>query len=105
LLHSGIQFVDNVPDDEALFALILEIQRRRDKIAIHMQMLDQHLYCPTFATLRVAPQIYLSILGEPLAEIRPAPLTYPIVLGEPLHGEFSTPQAHHSYQQRFTTKK
>jgi mediator of RNA polymerase II transcription subunit 23 len=27
LLHSGIQFVDNVPDHEALFALILEIHR------------------------------------------------------------------------------
>lgn len=86
LLHSGIQFVDNVPDDEALFALILEIHRRRDKIAIHMQMLDQHLHCPTFATLRVSPQVYPSIPGEP-STFRSAPLTYPSVLGEPLHGE------------------
>ncbi|XP_057830163.2 mediator of RNA polymerase II transcription subunit 23 isoform X2 [Cryptomeria japonica] len=87
LLHSGIQFVDNIPDDEALFALILEIHRRRDKIAIHTQMLDQHLHCPSFATLRIAAQIYPSIPGEPLPTIRSAPLTYPSVLGEPLHGE------------------
>jgi mediator of RNA polymerase II transcription subunit 23 len=80
LLHSGIQFVDNVPDDEALFSLILEIHRRPDKIAIHMQMLDKHLHCPTFATLRVAPQIYPSIPGEPLVTFRSDPLTYPMFL-------------------------
>lgn len=60
------------PDDEALFALFLEVHRRRDKIALHMLPLDQHLHCPTFATLRVSS------------------LTYPGTMGELLHGEVCT---------------
>ncbi|KAK6119989.1 hypothetical protein DH2020_046277 [Rehmannia glutinosa] len=48
LIRSGLQFIENIPDDEALFTLILEIHRRRDVMATHMQMLDQHLHCPTF---------------------------------------------------------
>ncbi|KAG0577554.1 hypothetical protein KC19_5G164800 [Ceratodon purpureus] len=70
LLHDRTQLqVERWPDDEALFALFLEVHRRRDKIALHMLPLDQHLHCPTFATLRV-----------------PA-LTYPGTMGELLHGE------------------
>ncbi|XP_020531801.1 mediator of RNA polymerase II transcription subunit 23 isoform X2 [Amborella trichopoda] len=87
LLRSGLQFMDNIPDDEALFTMVLEIHRRRDKVAMHMQMLDQHLHCPTFANLRFPAQTYPSLSGEPLANLRSAPLTYPSGLGEPLHGE------------------
>jgi mediator of RNA polymerase II transcription subunit 23 len=61
--------VEQWPEDEALFALYLEVHRRRDKIALHMLPLDQHLHCPTFATLRIPS------------------LTYPGTMGEPLHGE------------------
>ncbi|XP_077232884.1 mediator of RNA polymerase II transcription subunit [Tasmannia lanceolata] len=85
LLRSGLQFIDNIPDDEALFTIILEIHRRRDMVAMHMQMLDQHLQCPTFATHRFLSQTSPS--GEPLANLRYSPITYPSVLGEPLHGE------------------
>ncbi|PIA26633.1 hypothetical protein AQUCO_09100060v1 [Aquilegia coerulea] len=84
LLRSGLQFIDNIPDDEALFTLILEIHRRRDMVAMHMQMLDQHLHCPSFGTHRFMSQAYPSATGE---NARYSPITYPSVLGEPLHGE------------------
>ncbi|KAF9587043.1 hypothetical protein IFM89_039729 [Coptis chinensis] len=87
LLRSGLQFIDNIPDDEALFTLILEIHRRRDMVAMHMQMLDQHLHCPSFGTHRLISQAYPSAAGEPLTNPRYPPITYPSVLGEPLHGE------------------
>lgn len=87
LLRSSLQFMDNIPDDEALFSIILEIHRRRDMVATHMQMLDQHLQCPSFATHRFLSQSYPSIAGESLASLRYSPITYPSVLGEPLHGE------------------
>lgn len=87
LLRSGVQFIENIPDDEALFTLILEIHRRRDMMAMHMQMLDQHLHCPTFGTHRILSQTTLSISGEAIANMRYSPITYPSVLGEPLHGE------------------
>ncbi|WMV51897.1 hypothetical protein MTR67_045282 [Solanum verrucosum] len=87
LLRSGLQFLENIPDDEALFTLILEIHRRRDMMAMHMQMLDQHLHCPTFGTPRLLPQATANSSGEAVANIRYSPITYPSVLGEPLHGE------------------
>ncbi|GLT76809.1 hypothetical protein SLA2020_484470 [Shorea laevis] len=87
LLRSGLQFIENIPDDEALFTLILEIHRRRDMMAMHMQMLDQHLHCPTFGTHRVLSQTTPSISGEAVTNLRYSPITYPSVLGEPLHGE------------------
>ncbi|KAG7016782.1 Mediator of RNA polymerase II transcription subunit 23 [Cucurbita argyrosperma subsp. argyrosperma] len=87
LLRSGLQFIDNIPDDEALFTLILEIHRRRDMMAMHMQMLDQHLHCPTFGTQRIFSQTMQNISGEAVASSRHSPITYPSVLGEPLHGE------------------
>ncbi|CAM8880791.1 unnamed protein product [Rhodiola kirilowii] len=87
LLRSGLQFIDNIPDDEALFTAILEIHRRRDMMAMHMQMLDQHLHCPTFGTHRFLLQITPSTAGEGVANLRYSPITYPSVLGEPLHGE------------------
>lgn len=87
LLRSGLQFIDNIPDDEALFTLILEIHRRRDMMAMHMQMLDQHLHCPTFGTQRIFSQTMHNISGEAVASLRYSPITYPSVLGEPLHGE------------------
>ncbi|KAL3830745.1 hypothetical protein ACJIZ3_019547 [Penstemon smallii] len=85
LIRSGLQFIENIPDDEALFTLILEIHRRRDMMATHMQMLDQHLHCPTFGTPRLLPQATIS--GEQVTNMRYSPITYPSVLGEPLHGE------------------
>ncbi|KAG8366749.1 hypothetical protein BUALT_Bualt17G0111700 [Buddleja alternifolia] len=87
LIRSGLQFIENIPDDEALFTLILEIHRRRDMMATHMQMLDQHLHCPTFGTPRLLPQAPTNISGEPVTNMRYSPITYPSVLGEPLHGE------------------
>ncbi|XAR63664.1 hypothetical protein NMG60_11023688 [Bertholletia excelsa] len=87
LLRSGLQFIENIPDDEALFTLILEIHRRRDMMAMHMQMLDQHLHCPTFGTQRLLPQAAASASGEAVTNMRYSPITYPSVLGEPLHGE------------------
>jgi mediator of RNA polymerase II transcription subunit 23 len=87
LLRSGLQFIENIPDDEALFTLILEIHRRRDMMAMHMQMLDQHLHCPTFGTHRVLSQTTPSSSGEAVGNLRYSPITYPSVLGEPLHGE------------------
>lgn len=87
ILRTGLQFIENIPDDEALFTLILEIHRRRDMMAMHMQMLDQHLHCPAFGTHRFLPQAFTSIPGEGAANLRYSPITYPSVLGEPLHGE------------------
>ncbi|XP_024030700.1 mediator of RNA polymerase II transcription subunit 23 isoform X2 [Morus notabilis] len=87
LLRSGLQFIENIPDDEALFTLILEIHRRRDMMAMHMQMLDQHLHCPTFGTQRIISHITPNISGEAVTSLRYSPITYPSVLGEPLHGE------------------
>ncbi|XP_059649495.1 mediator of RNA polymerase II transcription subunit 23 [Cornus florida] len=87
LLRSSLQFIENIPDDEALFTLILEIHRRRDMMATHMQMLDQHLHCPTFGTHRLLSQATANISGEAVTSMRYSPITYPSVLGEPLHGE------------------
>ncbi|KAL5553223.1 hypothetical protein UlMin_040624 [Ulmus minor] len=87
LLRSGLQFIQNIPDDEALFTLILEIHRRRDMMAMHMQMLDQHLHCPTFGTQRIISQTAPNISGEAVATLRYSPITYPSVLGEPMNGE------------------
>ncbi|XP_047340953.1 mediator of RNA polymerase II transcription subunit 23 [Impatiens glandulifera] len=87
LLRSGLQFLENIPDDESLFTLILEIHRRRDMMATHMQMLDQHLHCPTFATPRFQFQVSINLSGEVVTNVRFSPITYPSVLGEPLHGE------------------
>ncbi|GER48767.1 hypothetical protein STAS_25958 [Striga asiatica] len=87
LIRSGLQFIENIPDDEALFTLILEIHRRRDVMATHMQMLDAHLHCPTFGTPRLLPQAPANISGETVTNMRYSPITYPSVLGEPLHGE------------------
>lgn len=87
LVRSNLQFLENIPDDEALVSIIMEIHRRRDMVCMHMQMLDQHLHCPTFATHRFLSQSYPSIVGESVANLRYSPITYPSVLGEPLHGE------------------
>lgn len=87
LLRTGLQFIENIPDDEALFTLILEIHRRRDMMAMHMQMLDQHLHCPTFGTHRILSQTTPNISIEAAGNLRYSPITYPSVLGEPLHGE------------------
>ncbi|KAK4409723.1 Mediator of RNA polymerase II transcription subunit [Sesamum angolense] len=86
-LHNCLDFIENIPDDEALFTVILEIHRRRDMMATHMQMLDQHLHCPTFGTPRLLPQATTNISGETVTNMRYSPITYPSVLGEPLHGE------------------
>ncbi|KAL3685167.1 hypothetical protein R1sor_003189 [Riccia sorocarpa] len=67
LLHDRTQLkIDHWPEDELLFALFVEVHRRRDKIALHIRTLDQHLHCPTFATLRTTALTYLGNLGEPL---------------------------------------
>ncbi|XP_021746829.1 mediator of RNA polymerase II transcription subunit 23-like [Chenopodium quinoa] len=87
LLRSGLQFIENIPDDESLFTLIMEIHRRRDMMAMHMQMLDQHLHCPTFGTQRFLPLATPHFGGEAITNLRYSPITYPSVLGEPLHGE------------------
>ncbi|XP_027913836.1 mediator of RNA polymerase II transcription subunit 23-like isoform X2 [Vigna unguiculata] len=87
LLRSDLQFIENIPDDEALFTLILEIHRRRDMMAMHMQMLDQHLHCPTFGTHRILSQTTPTVSGEAATHMRLSPITYSSVLGEPLHGE------------------
>lgn len=87
LVRSNVQFIENIPDDEALFTLILEIHMRRDMMAMHMQMLDQHLHCPTFGTPRLLPQATNNMSGESVTHMRYPPITYPSVLGEPLHGE------------------
>ncbi|WZZ16829.1 hypothetical protein YC2023_109918 [Brassica napus] len=95
LLRSGLQFVENIPDDEALFALVMEIHRRRDAMAMHMLMLDQHLHCPTFGTHRISSQPTANVSAEAVAHLRYSPITYPSVLGEPLSGEdlaMSVPQ-------------
>ncbi|CAA7401414.1 unnamed protein product [Spirodela intermedia] len=87
LLRSGLKFMDNIPEDPGLYSIMLEIHRRRDMIATHMRMLDQHLHCPTFGTHRLVSHAYPSIAGEPIANLRYSPITYPSALGEPLHGE------------------
>ncbi|XP_051192824.1 mediator of RNA polymerase II transcription subunit 23 [Lolium perenne] len=87
LVRSNLQFLENIPDDDALICIIMEIHRRRDMVCMHMQMLDQHLHCPTFGTHRFLSQSYPSIAGESVANLRYSPITYPSVLGEPLHGE------------------
>lgn len=87
LVRSNLQFIENIPDDEALFTLILEIHKRRDMMAMHMQMLDQHLHCPTFGTPRLLAQAMTNTSGEAASHMRYPPITYPSVLGEPLHGE------------------
>ena len=56
-------------------------------MAMHMQMLDQHLHCPTFGTPRLFPQAMNNISGEAATHMRYPAITYPSVLGEPLHGE------------------
>ncbi|KAL7167003.1 hypothetical protein ACSBR2_037628 [Camellia fascicularis] len=87
LLRSGLQFIENIPDDEALFTLILEIHRWQDMMAMHMQMLDQHLHCPTFGNQRLLSQATTNVSGEAMTNMRYSSITYPSVLGEPLHGE------------------
>ena len=87
LVRSNLQFLENIPDDDARVCIIMEIHRRRDMVCMHMQMLDQHLHCPTFGTHRFLSQSYPSIAGESVANLRYSPITYPSVLGEPLHGE------------------
>ncbi|KAK9750255.1 hypothetical protein RND81_02G182500 [Saponaria officinalis] len=87
LLRSELQFIENIPDDESLFTLIMEIHRRRDMMAMHMQMLDHHLHCPTFGTQRFLPQATPHLGSEAATNLRYSPITYPSVLGEPLHGE------------------
>ncbi|KAL7167004.1 hypothetical protein ACSBR2_037629 [Camellia fascicularis] len=87
LLRSGLQFIENIPDDEALFTLILEIHRWQDMMAMHMQMLDQHLHCPTFGNQRLLSQATTNVSGEAVTNMRYSSITYPSVLGEPLHGE------------------
>ncbi|PSS13365.1 Mediator of RNA polymerase II transcription subunit like [Actinidia chinensis var. chinensis] len=56
-------------------------------MAMHMQMLDQHLHCPTFGTQRLLSQATTNVSGEAVTNMRYSPITYPSVLGEPLHGE------------------
>lgn len=90
LVRSGLQFLQNISDDEALFTLILEIHRRRDMMAMHMQMLDQHIHCPTFGNQRLLSQATTNLAGEAAINMRYSPITYPSVLGEPLHGEVTT---------------
>ncbi|XP_057991893.1 mediator of RNA polymerase II transcription subunit 23 isoform X2 [Hevea brasiliensis] len=89
LLCSGLPFIETIPDDEALFTLILESHRRQDMMAMHiqMQMLEQHLHCPTFGIHRILSQITPNISVEAVANLRYSPITYPSVLGEPLRGE------------------
>ncbi|KAJ0237378.1 Mediator of RNA polymerase II transcription subunit 23 [Hirschfeldia incana] len=88
LLRSGLQFIEKAPDDdEGLFTLVMEIHRRRDAMAMHMLMLDQHLHCPTFGTHRISSQTPANVSVEAVAHLRYSPITYPSVLGEPLCGE------------------
>ncbi|KAH9622720.1 hypothetical protein KSS87_007861 [Heliosperma pusillum] len=87
LLRSDLQFIENIPDDDSLFTLIMEIHRRRDMMAMHMQMLDHQLHCPTFGTQRFLPQATPHLGSEAATNLRYSPITYPSVLGEPLHGE------------------
>ncbi|KAL7602984.1 hypothetical protein Lser_V15G14952 [Lactuca serriola] len=87
LLRSGLQFIENLPDNKSLFTLILEVHRRRDMMAMYMLMLDQHLHCPTFGSQRLLSQAAINMIGESVPHPRYSPITYPSVLGEPLHGE------------------
>lgn len=86
-LRSGLQFLGNSLDDVSLFPLILKIHRRRDMVALYMQMLDQNLHCPSFGTHRILSHTHASISGEAMTNLRHSPITYPSVLGEPLYGE------------------
>ncbi|KAI7989984.1 Mediator of RNA polymerase II transcription subunit 23 [Camellia lanceoleosa] len=70
LLRSGLQFIENIPDDEALFTLILEIHRWQDMMAMHMQMLDQHLHRPTFGNQRLLSQATTNVSGEAVTNMR-----------------------------------
>lgn len=56
-------------------------------MAMHMQMLDQHLHCPTFGTQRILTLTTPNVSGEAVGNLRYSPITYPSVLGEPLNGE------------------
>ncbi|KAD7116542.1 hypothetical protein E3N88_03810 [Mikania micrantha] len=87
LLRSGLYFLKSLPDDMALFALLFEVHRRREMMAMLMQMLDQHLHCPTFGNQRLLNQDAISTLSDSNSNPRHSPITYPSVLGEPLHGE------------------
>ncbi|KAI3731555.1 hypothetical protein L1987_62744 [Smallanthus sonchifolius] len=87
LLRSGLHFLENLPDDVALFTIVFEVHRRRDMMATHMQMLDQHLHCPTFGSQRLLNQTAINTLSESNTNLRHSPITYTSVLGEPLHGE------------------
>ncbi|KAK9074556.1 hypothetical protein SSX86_007154 [Deinandra increscens subsp. villosa] len=87
LLRSGLHFLENLPDDVALFTILFELHRRRDMMAMHMRMLDQHLHCPTFGNERLLNQAATNTLSESNTNLRQSPITYPSVLGEPLHGE------------------
>ncbi|KAI7735006.1 hypothetical protein M8C21_019804, partial [Ambrosia artemisiifolia] len=86
LLRSRLHFLENLPDDVALFTLVFEVHRRRDMMALHMQMLDQHLHCPTFGNQRLLNQAAVNTLSESNTNLIHSPITYPSVLGEPLHG-------------------
>ena len=90
LLRRGLQLMDNISDDQALFSFMLEIHKRRDMVATHMRMLDQHLHCLTFGNHRLMSYAQPNITAEPLTNLRYAPVTYPSVLGEPLQGEVRT---------------
>lgn len=46
LIRSSLQYMEN---DEVMFSIIMEMHRR-DMVAMHMQILDQQLHCPTFPT-------------------------------------------------------
>ncbi|KAL7205919.1 hypothetical protein ACSBR2_018769 [Camellia fascicularis] len=74
-LHICLDFIENIPDDEALFTLILEIHRRRDMMAMHMKMLDQHLPCPTFGTQRILSQATTNVSGEAVTSMKYSPIT------------------------------
>ncbi|XP_076947304.1 mediator of RNA polymerase II transcription subunit 23-like [Bidens hawaiensis] len=87
LLRSGLHFMENMPDDMSLFTLIFEVHRRRDMMALHMKMLDQHLHCPTFGNQRLLTHVAVNTISESNIQLRYSPITYPSVLGEPLHGE------------------
>ncbi|CAI8598510.1 unnamed protein product [Vicia faba] len=58
-------------------------------MALHMQMLDQHLHCPTFGTYRILNQTKptISNLNEAIPHLRLSPLSYLSVLRKPLQGE------------------
>ncbi|XP_017226267.2 mediator of RNA polymerase II transcription subunit 23 isoform X1 [Daucus carota subsp. sativus] len=87
LLRNCLPSIERLPDDMESFTIILEIHKRRDMLAMHMQMLDQHLHCPSFGTTRCIPQAMTNIATHQAKTTRYSPITYPSVFGEPLHGE------------------